>query len=531
MALNNVARRLAVAALVAGLGLTAAACGGAEEGDGEASTLTVDTSFVLKGLDPARVYEATGITAVHALYDTLMTFKGSDVTAPVPALAESVSASEDARTFTFTLRGDATFSDGTPVTSADVLFSLTRLQNVKGSPSTTVAGMTFAAPDAKTIVVTTAEPNPSVPTILAMPSTGVLNAKAAKEHGASDAADAAATDTAESYLNTTAVGSGPYVIESFDASSQIVLKANEKYWGTKPEFGRVVIRNMDVQNQKLTMAKATSAEIALDLSGEALTGLPDTLQQSGSQDTIYLLRMSVDPAVSSVSANPEFVKALRAAIDYKAIAGLFGTSAQPAAGLIPTAFAGSLPQAEAQQQDLEAARAALTAGGLGEPAISLLYPSITYRGVDLGTVAAAVQSEAAKAGITIELNPAPIASFLDQRRGGKVALSLSPQSLNYPVAASSIGDYMPGGGAAKLIGWTTENADPATVAAATTALSTTDATAQAAAVQEWQRLMNAHSPYIPLAYNSGVVVATPDLKGAQYSPAGWQVSLAEVTAG
>jgi peptide/nickel transport system substrate-binding protein len=47
-------------------------------------------------------------------------------------------------------------------------------------------------------------------------------------------------------------------------------------------------------------------------------------------------------------------------------------------------------------------------------------------------------------------------------------------------------------------------------------------------MQEWQRLMNASSPYLVLASNSSIVVATTDLTGADYTAAGWQVDVAAV---
>jgi peptide/nickel transport system substrate-binding protein len=473
-------------------------------------------------------YEATGALTVNALYDTLVTFQGSDVSKPVPELAESYSASDDAKTFTFKLRADAVFSDGTPVTADDVVFSLNRLKNLKGSPSVTVANLSFAAKDESTVVVTSPTANPNVPTILAMPSTGIINSKVAKEHGATDGADAAQEDAATKYLDEHPAGSGPYVLESFDPSSQIVLKANPKYWGEKPEFPRVVIGNMDVQNQKLTISKASTATVALDLSGSSLDGLPDSLQQSGAQDTYYFLTLHQDPAVDKVTSNLDFVRALRASIDYQGVAALFGENAQAAAGVVPPAFPGALPESESQEQDLDAAKQYLADSGLDNPKVTLMYPSITYRGVDLGTIAAKVQGDAKKAGITVELNPQPIAAFLDAQSGGKVAMRFSPQSLNYPVAASLVNNLAPGQSTAATTGWTVDRATPEAIKAGDEVLSTLDPQAQETALQEWQRVLNEDSPYIPLAYNAGTVVATPDLTDADYSPAGWQLDVAAV---
>jgi peptide/nickel transport system substrate-binding protein len=523
------ARRLAggLAALVV-VGAGVAACGSDSQDSGSAATLTVDTSFVVKSLDPGQVYEPTGNVVVHGLYDTLLTFDGADISKPVPDLAESYTASPDAKTFTFTLRKNAVFSDGTPVTSADVVFSLNRLKNLKGSAAAIVKNLSASAPDANTVVVTSSVADPNVPTMLTMPPAGIINSKVAKAHGGDDGADASTADKLTDYLNTTSAGSGPYTIESFDASSRIVLTANPKYWGTKPTFSRVVFQNMDVQNQKLTLSKLPSSEVALDLSGSSLDGLPSKLQQTSSPNIYYQLRLDADPAVSPVSSNPDFVAALRASMDYQGIAAIFGTGGQAASGDVPTAYAGSLPTSEAQKQDLTKAKALLAKSGLANPSIKLLYPALTFGGVDLGTIAAKVQSDAAKAGITIELDPAPIASFLDQRRGGKVAMSFSPQQLDYPVAASMVADMMPGGATAAAAGWTADRADKDTVAAANKVLATLDPTAQVTALQDWQRLMLQHSPYITLAYNSGVVVATPDLTNATFTAAGWTLDVADV---
>jgi peptide/nickel transport system substrate-binding protein len=524
------ASRIAVAAVATAAlttGCTAAGSGGSSSG-GSTDTLTVNTSFVIKNIDPAMEYEATGALTVNALYDNLVTFKGSDVGEPVPELAESYTASEDATTFTFKLRDDAVFSDGTPVTAEDVVFSLNRLQNLKGSPSVVVTGLSFAAEDESTVVVTSETANPNVPTILAMPSAGIVNSKVAQEHGATDGPDAAKKDSATAYLDENPAGSGPYLLESFDPSSQIVLKANPEYWGEEPEFSRVVITNMDVQNQKLTVSKAKDATIALDLSGSALEGLPDSLQQSGAQDTYYFLTLHQDPSVDDVTSNLDFVRALRASIDYDGVAALFGDNAQPAAGVVPPAFPGALPDDEAQVQDLDAAKQHLVDAGLDDPKVTLMYPSISYRGVDLGTIAAKVQGDAKKAGITVELNPQPIAAFLDAQSGGKVAMRFSPQSLNYPVAASLVNNLAPGQSTAVSTGWTVDNATPAAIKAGEDVLSTLDPTAQVDALQEWQRVLNTDSPYIPLAYNAGTLVATSDLTNAEYSPAGWQLDVAAV---
>ncbi len=525
-------RRLRVAALALAAVSTASvtACTAGSGGGGAAGptdTLTVNTSFVLKTLDPGRVYEATGVTTTHALYDTLLTFKGSDVSKPVPELAESYEASPDAKTFTFKLREGVKFSDGTPLTADDVVFSLNRLKNVKASPAVMVTDLTASKTDDRTVVVTSAKANPNVPVVLAMSATGVVNSKVAKANGATDGADAASADTAQQFFDKTSAGSGPYVLKSYDPSSQVVLEANPNYWGGKPKFNRVVLRNMDVQTQKLTMSRSTAAEVSLDISGKLLDGLPDSLQTSGVQDTVYYLILNADPAVSKVTSDAKFRQALRSAIDYQGVAALFGKGAGPGAGLVAPAFPGTLTGEEGKR-DVAQAKQLLTDAGMANPTVKFTYPAITYRGVDLGTVATKVQGDAAEAGITLELNPQPLTTFLDQMRGGKMPMGFTPQSLNYPVADSLVNNMAPGAGSALRAGWTVERAAPSVVAAGEKVVSTLDPAQRAEAMKDWQREMNAHGPYIVIANNSGMNVATADLTGVEYTPAGWQLDLAAI---
>lgn len=526
-------RVIAAAAGVSALALALAGCAGggqAQSGEGNSSneTLTVNTSFVVKSIDPGTVYEATGAMVVHALYDTLVTFEGADVTEVKPALAESFEISDDAKTFTFHLRDDVVFSNGATLDSEDVVFSLNRLKNLKSSPSQTVSGLSFEATDEHTVVVTSDIANPDVPTILAMPSTGILDSEAALELGATDAEDAATADAVGNQLDEASIGSGPYVVSSFDPASRIVLTANPEYWGEAPAFGRVVIENVDVQNQKLTIEKASGAAVALDLSGPMVEGISDSLQVSGALDTNYQLSINRDPEVSEITANPAFSKAMNLAVDREAIAELFGADAAAAPGLVPPAFAGALPQSEVLERDVEGAKQLLADAGIENPSVELVYPAITYRGVDLGTIVTRVQQNVADAGIDLLLTPQPINVYLDSQAAGKNPIGFTPSSLNYPVAAALVNNMAPGAGSALRTGWPVERADQAVIDASNAVLAATTVEGRVEAMQEWQRQMREHSPFVSLANNSGLVVATGDLANTEYSPAGWMIDLPKV---
>jgi peptide/nickel transport system substrate-binding protein len=522
---------LASAALVAVLTLSTA-CAGESSSTSPAAdqTLVANTTFVYKTLDPGRAYEQTGYVAVHSLYSTLMTFEGDDINTPVPELAESVEASADSMTHTFTLREDATFSDGTPITSADVVFSLTRLQNLKGSSANFFAGLTFGAPDARTVVVTSDKASPNLPVLMAMPASGIINSAVAKENGASDAADAATTDTAQSYLDTASAGSGPYVLERNDPGQELVLVANDKYWGEKPDFSRVVLRNVDIQNQKLTLSRSKAPEIALDITGNLLEGLPDSLNVSEKKDNIFFAWSNQDPAVSTISSNPDFVAAFKSAIDYEGLAALIGPGGSTLGGLVADVYPGSLPASDGPTQDIDKAKDLLDAAGLSDSTVRFIYPAITYRGVDLGTIATKIQGDVAKAGIKLELSPLPLPAFLEEYRGGTSVMGMTPHALSYPRAENLVTVMGPGGTNATRVGWLPETASPEAVEASQAVFATSSDADRANAIVEWQKVMKTESPFIPLAVNSGAVVSTPQVSDANYTSAGWIVDLADIKA-
>ena len=224
----------AVGVLGVGPALAGAAAGPAPSrapatsGGGGGGTLVIDKSFDLATMDPGRMFETTGGIIIPAMYDTLLTFENNDVTEPKPGLATAWEVNDDATEYTFTLRDDAVFSDGTPLTAADVAFSLNRVRELKGNGSFLMDGVTAAAQDDGTVVLTSEQPNPALPRILPTPTLGILNSKVVMENGGTDQAGADTADTAEEYLNSTSAGSGPYVLESFSTTSETVVAAQRR---------------------------------------------------------------------------------------------------------------------------------------------------------------------------------------------------------------------------------------------------------------------------------------------------------------
>lgn len=123
----------------------------------------------------------------------------------IPDLADHYAISEDGTTYTFTIRDGATFHDGTPVTSADVLYTISLAQNpdIKSPRRADWEGVSVAAPDDRTIVFTL--PHAYAP-FIENATLGILP-KHLWEKVSLD-------QFAFSSLNTHPIGSGPFKVAS-----------------------------------------------------------------------------------------------------------------------------------------------------------------------------------------------------------------------------------------------------------------------------------------------------------------------------
>lgn len=534
MSSKQKAGSLALVVALAALGLSAcnptpkdSAGGGGTGGAAATKPLVIDTVFVLKSADPARNYEPTGNIVARALYDTLVSFKGADLKTPVPSIAQKWEQSADGLSWTFTLDPKAKFSDGTAVTSDDVVFSLNRVERVKGNPSFLADGLTVTAKGPESVEVKTAAYDPALLGKLASPSLGIINSKVAKAAGASDAENAATADQAEAAFAKASMGSGPYVLDSFGLSTEVDLKVNPNYWGAmKPKYQRVVIRNVDAAQQKNNVEKGESA-LALDLSPDQVASVGSGVVSSGvpSQYTFYLFT-NANPAVNKWTANPDFQEAVRRGIDYQGLLELAGKGSRRAAGMVPVQFAGSLPDDKAPTFDAAAAKAALAKSGYDGSPIEISFPSdLTQNGVSFTDMSTRISADLNKIGIKTALKGAPVATVLELARGGKQQVGVWLWGPDFPDSSNYLA-FGPGGiVGGKRVNWKA-GSDPALESIMKQAATEKDETKRADLMGQFQEGLN-QGPVMGLIQPAQVFLASKDLKNLTYNLV-WTVNVAEL---
>ncbi|MGH3002381.1 MAG: ABC transporter substrate-binding protein [Gaiellaceae bacterium] len=497
----------------------AAAATAAKQAPAATQTLVVDKSFDLKTSDPQRQFEPTGGIVDRAIYDTLLKFKGADVAHPLPDVATRFTASKDAKTYTFTIRKGIRFSDGTPLTAADVVFSYRRLVNLKGNPSFLLAGITTSARGRYTVVLKSKTSNPAIPVLVTNTSLGIVNSKLVKAHGGTDAANADKTDKAEAFLNSTSAGSGPYTLKSYSTTSQVVMQANPRYWGPKPKFGTVILRNVTAPAQLLDVQRGTN-EIALDLSPTQANGLKSVQVEKTPSANVFFLFANQNPKVSATAANPHITQAIRYALDYPGYVRLAGSGAIHAAGVIPSMFLGALPSSAAVKQNLAKAKAEVAASGIANPTLQLEYPSdITSNGLSFGVIAQKVKSDLAKVGITANLAGSPVATSLNTYRAGTEQLGLWYWGPDYPDPNDYLA-FLPGQTVGLRAGWAA-GSYPALEALGRKAAVTSSSATRKVLYHSIQQDMNAQGPFYPLIQPGQVVAASKNLTHATFNVLYW----------
>ncbi|MHB8778823.1 MAG: ABC transporter substrate-binding protein [Anaerolineales bacterium] len=498
-------------------------------------------------LDPAYAGETTNLFIHINTYDTLVDIRPEDLNTIVPRLAESWEVNADFTEFIFHLRKDAKFASGNPVTAQDVVFSWNRLLNVAGAPAFNLDGVgKVEAVDDYTVKVSTTvgddgkpQPLPQFLSSASNPSLGIQDSKLVKEHGGTDAADAAATDKAKEWLDQNSAGSGPFILTKWSPKADIELTANKNYWKGAPKFDKVIITHVSDPTTQLQMLEKGDADmigsLQTDLVDQAKANPDLTISVDQSLDENYLAMTYIcpdaikakDPAKFNELQSPdsftilckkEVRQAVAYAIDYegitKAVLNGYGTRAP---SIIPIGIIGVDP-AKTQGRDLEKAKALLAAAGYPDGVtFDLYYASNATR----DTVAAKIKNDLAEAGITLNLKPLEQSVYLTQMRAQQLPMAFGGWTPDY-LDVTMWTDYFGLGDRSIAFRMNFQNADANKLA--TLIRTTSDPAVRKDAVEKLQVVFMEEMPFTMLYQVQYVHAFRKDLQGFKFHPV-WFVDL------
>lgn len=212
------------------------------------SDIVVAVDADVDTLHPTDFSTTVELGVLNQIYDTLLYYSPDGTKDPEPRIAESYEVSDDGLDYTFHLRDDVTFHDGTPVTADDVVFSieLYKASEYQGSQISMLSSV--EATDEHTVVCHLDAPYSPFLQGICSP---MIASKAYYESSEDD------------FVNNP-IGTGPYKFVSRAKGSNIKLEANEDYYRGAQEIREVtfeVIPDSSTKAIALQTGEVNFAEI------------------------------------------------------------------------------------------------------------------------------------------------------------------------------------------------------------------------------------------------------------------------------
>ena len=521
-------------ALVAVVGLLAVACGGSDDSSSSTSdsssssgsdSTTLNMAFTadMQVPDPDIFYELEGNQVVTSVYEGLVRYKPNSAEIE-GALAESWEVSPDGLTYTFKLRPDVKFQDGTPMDSTAWAESFKRRTDVNSAPAYMLADVASTeTPDPTTFVVKLKQPVAPFLDYLAAPyGPKAVSPTVLKEEGGSD--------FAQKYLETNSAGTGPYYISKFEPGTGYELTANENYWDGAPYYKKVnisIIPEMSTQRLKLEGGELDMIVHGLPVADvESFRDNPDF---TVNEFPILLKTALAVNANKGPFANEDVRLALQSAIDKEALVKeVYQGQAEASTQIYPKGMIDETMSIDPSKVDTAALKAAVADLPASERKVDFAYSE--DEGGTIPRLAETVQTTLADAGLEVTVRAMPIAEVFDLVNQTDSAPDLLLWTMNPDAVHPDtwIRIFMRTGGALNYLNCSVPDAD----AKMDEGLATLDPAAAEKLYGESGDAIVASGCYTTLADNKEIVVARKGITGFTHQlPTSYTVRLKDLKEG
>lgn len=180
-------------------------------------------------------------------------------------LASAWEPNADNTSYTFTLRDDAKFADGTAVTATTVDKTFAFIETSKSASFLyKMAGIKdVSVVDDKTVKIDLTAPNHLFLQILPMYSFSIINMDEVRKNGGA------------AWLDTNTAGTGPYAVTKWDPATESVLTRKDAYWGDMPTLKEINVKVMGASNRVQLVSKG-EVDLATEVPPKDVASLEQT---------------------------------------------------------------------------------------------------------------------------------------------------------------------------------------------------------------------------------------------------------------
>ncbi|MBN9623618.1 MAG: ABC transporter substrate-binding protein [Actinobacteria bacterium] len=410
----------ALAVLIAGCGGggTSGAGGGAtggEAADGttvsESSaepqaggTVSVSLGEEIIGLNPLTNISFEDVNVMSQMFETLTKedYEGE----VVPWLLESIKPSKNYTVWTMALKEGVEFSNGKPMTSADVQWSLEKSMESETHAATVEGWEKVEATAPTTVVLTTSRPTPEMPNIL---SQWIFSVMPKNWEGKS-----------EKQFFEHPVGTGPFEFVSWKKGESITLKKNPHYWvPNRPYLEEVVYHTVQSPESRTAQLRGGQLDVAYAPPFpeiESLEQSPELAVEAPFMGTSWFIILNTQ---SELFKNRKVREAFNYALDREAMIelALHGNGEPMNSQLLPwvPAYDKSLPAPEYNAEKAKELLAEAVTEGV-KPTFTLLSLAESPFWTQGAQIA---QSNLEEAGFSVTIKKSDLSSLLGQLEGGE----------------------------------------------------------------------------------------------------------------
>ena len=416
--------------------LALCACGGGADASGGTAPLILARVKDAVVLDPSHATDGLSLNVTNEVMQGIVTFKPGSFDV-VGDAAQSWKTSADGKTWTFDLKPNLVFSDGTPLDAKAVKFNLDRWR-LTTNPAHGAFSYSYYADvfgGFPGLIVGVDAPTPTRVVIRLAKPLGPFLRDLAEQ--AFTLGSPAAISADPKGFEIKPVGSGPYAVAEWVRDDHITLTANPKWSGPKPGYQTVIIRDIPDPATSVSSLEKGDIDMLTDPS-------PDDAKRLAAQPNLTVLQQpsnNVSYLAMDVEKKPfgdvRVRRAVAYAIDVAAmVKSLYSAGAVPADNWTPPGMLGANAAVKMYPHDVAAAKKLLAEAGFPHGFSTTLSYGTAPRPYlpEPGRVAETIQANLREAGIAVTLQPYEWGVFLDRIKHGQHDMC--------------------------LIGWTGDNGDP-----------------------------------------------------------------------
>lgn len=397
----------------------------------QSKTVRIALSAPPTTVDPHLQSNAPNNALATHIFDSVVT--NDPQSKSVPGLAVSWKTIDDTH-WEFELRPGVTFSDGSPLTVNDIIVSFNRATTIESVSSfkTYTKSINSMTGDGNKLIVETKAPDPLLPN--SMSRIRIISAQF-KDAPSSDFNNGKA-----------AIGTGPFLLESYVPGNKVVLTRNDKYWGEKLPFERVELQVISDDAARLAALLSGGVDLIEEMPYNGIQkveGSKDFHIIRGVSSRVVYLGMDQhrdqSPFIKGkdgkqLDKNPlkdaRVRKALSLAINRVGIVKqVMESNAEPASQFLPKGAPGTSDKIDVDKYDPTAAKALLAEAGYPN-GFQLTMHGPNDRYINDAKIVQAVAQMFTRIGVQTTVDVMPWSVYAAKNSAGEFSLSLSAWGVN-----------------------------------------------------------------------------------------------------